>query len=109
MRFPMCLRWPAAGQSYLQLGMGSASFRGFGSVKRRLADTHVGSAAAKIPPQSLLYRFHCGVRILVEEGFDCHDESRSAKTTLLRIVLNKGRRDRMDFAARAETFDSLNV
>src|ERR1035438_1615503 len=80
----------------------------FGGFQHSLAHAHVGAAAAKVAAQPFLDLFVGRIRIVVEEGFGRHDESRRAVAALLPVVVDEGFRDRVRLAA-GNAFDGLNV
>src|ERR1035441_3777440 len=73
-----------------------------------LAHTHVGAATAQVAAQPFLDFFIGRVRIVVEEGFGRHDESRRAVAALLPVVVDERFRERVRLAV-GNALDGLDV
>src|SRR5437879_9841564 len=74
-----------------------------------VSNTHIGSAAAEVAAERLLYVFYCGVAMSLVVGSTGHDKSRGAEAELLRIVFNKRRGNRMQLYLGCEYFYGEDV
>src|ERR1022692_4100195 len=79
-----------------------------GGFQHGLAHAHIGAPAASVAAQAFLDLFVARVRIVVEEGFGRHDESRRAVAALLRVVVDEGFGNRVRLAV-GNAFDGLYV
>src|SRR5271157_6537442 len=108
-RFPMRLRSPAAGQSYLHLSIGASSLQGLGCFQYSFSNPCVGTATAEVATQAMFHFFSGRVGMFVQEGFAGDYEARRTKPTLLCIVLNECRHHRVEMTLRPQSLDGLDA